>query len=297
MRNRFQSPILQAAASALAVGAFIWGLSVQLPAPGAAVKALNPEESRKLQEACAALIRSEKWHEALEPTLELHAAYPESHIYIGQLAQIYDHLKKYKEESAMWEEFLVRAPRPIEGCPQIGDAYQKQGLPQQAITAFEKCLAIEPQNPDSIFYLARAWERAGDLTKAADLYQRGTAVSPDYPDLQMGLARIRLRQDQPEEARNLASKILQRSPENPDALLVMGLACQRLGNRKDARAYLEKGVKLADTYADFHLALANIAEQDSDLNQAIAQYQRVAELDKTNMLAVQRLSALRGARQ
>jgi tetratricopeptide (TPR) repeat protein len=297
-RLPFQNPIWQAVASTLALGVFVWGLSLQLPARGGAAQAPpSPEESRKLQEASAALIRADKWQAALEPTMKLHSAYPESHIYIGHLAEIYDHLGKYKEEAALWEEYLVRAPRPIEGCPQIGDAYQKQGLPQQAISAFEKCLAFEPYNPDSIFYLARAWERAGELTKSGDLYRRGIAVSPDYGDLQTGLGRVLLRQGQPEEAKAVAAKVLVRSPEDTDALLVMGLACQRMGNRKQAREYLERGVRLADTYTDFHLALARIAEQDSDVHQAIAQYERVAELDKTNIVAAQRLGALRGAQQ
>jgi hypothetical protein len=70
-----------------------------------------------------------------------------------------------------------------------------------------------------------------------------------------------------------------------------------MGDRKEAKEYLQRGVKLADTYTDFHLALAGIAEQDSDLNQAIAQYRRVAELDKTNLVAVQRLNTLKGGRQ
>jgi hypothetical protein len=96
-RLPFQNPIWQAVASTLALGVFVWGLSLQLPARGGAAQAPpSPEESRKLQEASAALIRADKWQAALEPTMKLHSAYPESHIYIGHLAEIYDHLGKYK---------------------------------------------------------------------------------------------------------------------------------------------------------------------------------------------------------
>lgn len=281
--------------STAALALFYWGL-FHMPVPGAGGGALDPEKARQLQDESAVMRRYGNWKRALTPTLKLHNAYPESHIYVGQLAEIYGHLERYREEAAMWEEFVVRAPRPIEGCPQLGQAYEKQGLQQQAIAAFEKCLAFEPNNPDSIFYLARALERGGETDRAAALYERGATVSPTYFDLEIGLARMRLRQGKTDEARARATHIVNQSPKNVDALLVLGLACQRLGDRTDARNYLEHGVQLADGYIDFHLALANMAEQDANLEQAIRHYQKAADLDKRNSEVAQRLALLRRAR-
>ncbi|HEY1242693.1 MAG TPA: tetratricopeptide repeat protein [Bryobacteraceae bacterium] len=281
------------AVAALALGAFYWGL-YRMPVPGAKT-GLDPEKSRELQDEAAVMRRYGKWARALPPTMKLHNAYPESHIYIGQLAEIYDHLGKFREEAAMWEQFLLHAPRPIEGCPQIGEAYEKQGLAKEAITAFEKCLAIEPESSDQIFYLARALERDGQTDRAAELYARGAAANPTYSDLAIGLARMRLRQGKPDEARRLAAGALVESPNNADALLVLGLACVRKGDRAAARNYLERGVRVADGYADLHLALANLDEQDANLSQAIEHYQKAVALDKSNLQAAQRLDLLRRA--
>jgi protein O-GlcNAc transferase len=283
------------AVAAVALGIFYWGV-YRAPVPGASGKSLDPEKSRELQEESAVLRRFGKWKRALKPTLKLHEAYPESHIYIGQLADIYDHLGRYREEAAMWEDFLQRAPRPIEGCPQIGDAYEKEGAAKLAIQAFEKCLALDPNSPDQVFYLGRAYERNGEIDRAAETYERGLAISPAYADLGVGLARMRLRQGQAEEAEALAGKVLAQSPKNPDALLVMGLACLRRGRRDEAKQYLERGVQVADGYADLHLALANLDEQDADLDGAIAHYQKAIALDKSNADAAHRLELLRRAR-
>ena len=236
-----------------------------------------------------------KWERALRPTLKLHSAYPDSHIYSQQLAEIYDHLGRYREEAAMWEQFFVHAPLPIEACPQIGEAYQKQGLAKQAIGALERCLAVDPNSPDQIFDLARALERNGELDRAAEQYARGFALKPTYADLGVGLARVRLRQGKAEEAATLAGMVLARTPKNPDALLVMGLACVREGHRDEARAYLERGVQAADTYTDLHLALANLAEQDANLDSAILHYRKVVQLDKSNVEAAHRLELLERA--
>lgn len=277
----------------LALGAFYWGL-YRMPVPGAKA-GLDPQKSRDLQDQAAVMRRYGKWDRALAPTMKLRNAYPENPIYIGQLAEIYDHLGRYREEAAMWEQFLVHAPRPIEGCPQIGDAYEKQGLPKQAIAAFEKCLGLEPESPDQIFYLARALERDGQTDRAAELYQRGAAADPAYADLTIGLARIRLQQGKPDEARRVAAAALVESPKNPDALLVLGLACVREGDRTAARNYFERGVRVADGYADLHLALANLDEQDANLNEAIEHYEKVVALDKSNQQAAERLDLLRRA--
>jgi tetratricopeptide (TPR) repeat protein len=276
--------------SALALGVFCWGIfGLRISGSGGPI---DVDEARRLQDDAAYLRRLGRWRSALEPTLRLHTASPESHTYLSQLAEIYHHLGRYGDEAAMWEEFLVHAALPIEGCPQIGQAYEKQGSPKQAIRAFEKCLALDPKNPDSILYLGLVLEHNGETARAAALYESGIVLSPGYGDLRTGLARTRLRQGRAEDARKLACGVLDKAPTDVDALLVAGLACQRLGDRGKAREYLERGVHLADAYADFHVALGNMAEQDADLVQARTHYRRVMELDKSNGEVAQRLDSL-----
>jgi len=290
------SPPLRLFATVLALGAFYWGL-FRVPVAGSAGGGLEPDKARELQEESAVMQRYGNWTKALPLTLKLHEAYPESHIYIGQLADIYDHLGRFREEAEMWEAFLERAPRPIEGCPQIGQSYEKQGLPKQAMKAFERCLAIEPTDPDQVFYLARSVEKDGQIDRAAALYARGVELSPNYSDLAVGLARVRMRQGKVEEARRLLVHVLEQSPKNPDALLVLGLACERLGQRQEAKNYLERGVAVAGDYVDMHLALASLAEQEADLTTAILHYGKAVELDKSNTDAARRLDMLRKVRQ
>ena len=279
---------------AAALGVFCWGV-YWMPAPGGRKSGLSPEKARALQDESAVMRRYGNWARALPPTQQLHEAYPESHIYIQELAEIYHHLSRYREEAAMWEAFWMRAPLPIEACPQIGDAYQSQGLAKQAIGVLERCLAVEPESPDQMFYLAHTLERNGEIERAAALYAHGLAVRPGDPDLTIGLARLRLRQGKYAECRALAGSVIERTPNNPDALLVLGLLSTREGRRTEARNYLERGVRAADGYADLHLALANLAEQDANLEAAIYQYRRVAELDKNNSAVVERLRMLERA--
>jgi tetratricopeptide (TPR) repeat protein len=246
-----------------------WAHTTSPPRP------MSAEESGKLWEQCKSLSREGKYQDALPGVLKLHEAYPGNHIYIEMAAEIYDHLGDYAKEADFWEQYFDRAPNPVTACPQIGQAYEKQGKEKESIAAFERCLARDPENSDSIFFLAHALETSGQPERAAELYERGLKLAPGYGDLQLGLARMRLRQGKPDEAMQITQKVLRKSPQNVDALLVAGLACSRQDHLTQARQYLEEGVKLSDGYLDFHFALARLDEEEKKFPAAIAEYNRI----------------------
>ena len=242
---------------------------------------LTPAEAQQLDNSSRSAIRAQKFEEALTPTLKLHEVYPENQIYIERLAQIYDHLGRYPEEAQMWEQYMDRAPTPIEGCPQLGQAYWKQGSEheQEAVHAFERCLAIDPTNTDSIFYLAHALEMTGDWDRAAGLYEKGLAISPTYTDLALGLARCRIRQERLVEAKATVDRILAKSPDKADALLILGMIYMRQDKWDDAKKALEHGARISTGDPDFPTLLARIASHQNNHAEELRQYNRLVELE------------------
>ncbi|HXZ28512.1 MAG TPA: tetratricopeptide repeat protein [Terriglobales bacterium] len=245
---------------------------------------LTQAEAQKLDASSKALMDQGRYQEALAPTLELYQAYPENHIYIGHLAEIYDHLGQYSEEAQYWEKYVDRAPTPVEACPKYGQAYAKAGRDKDAIAAFQRCLSFSPKNSDSYFYLAHAQEMDGQWDEAAKNYETGLAISPDYTDLRLGLARCRLRQDQPAEALKIANQVLAKNPNKADALLILGMVYLHDDKPAEAKTALERGVKVADTDPDFHRLLARAYGDLNDSKGELREYNRLVELlpnDKT----------------
>lgn len=242
---------------------------------------ITADESSRLWEECNSLVRAGKYQEALPGVLKLHESYPGNHLYTEMAAEIYDHLGRYDQEADFWEQYFDRAPNPVTACPQIGQAYWKQGKQKEAISAFERCLARDPENSDSIFFLAHALELSGETGRAAELYQRGVKIAPEYIDLQLGLARARLHQGKEPEARQIALKVLAKSPQNTDALLVAGLSYAQENNLAKSRQYLEQGVKLSDGDLDFHFALARLDEEENNFPAAVSEYNRILQ-DRPN---------------
>jgi predicted Zn-dependent protease len=245
----------------------------------------TPEESSELWEKSNSLFRAGNYQQALPGVLELHQHYPGNHIYIEMAAEIYDHMGRYDLEADFWEQYFDRAPNPVAACPQIGQAYWKQGKQKEAISAFERCLARDPENSDSIFFLAHALELSGQTGRAAELYQRGVNIAPEYTDLQLGLARIRLHQGKDAEARQIALKALSKNPHNVEALLVAGLSYTQENNPAGARQYLEEGVKLADDDLDFHFAIARLDEKENDFSGAVREYNKILQAQPDNATA------------
>jgi tetratricopeptide (TPR) repeat protein len=256
------------------------------------LRSATPEESSELREECNSLFRAGKYQQALPGVLKLHQHYPGNQIYIEMAAEIYDHMGRYDLEADFWEQYFDRAPNPVAACPQIGQAYGKQGKQKEAISAFERCLARDPENSDSIFFLAHALELSGQMGRAAELYQRGVNIAPEYTDLQLGLARIRLRQGKDIEARQIALKALAKTPQNVDALLVAGLSYTQENNPAEARQYLEKGMKLADEDLDFHFAIARLDEKEKDFGGAVHEYNRILQAQPDNANARAKRDAL-----
>ena len=281
--------VLRVAASLVVLAIYYWVLVAPRAMPAAPAKNLNAADHVR---EVNALIGAGRYDRALEPTLALTRSFPTSQIYLGQLASIYHHLDRPKEEAEAWERFLAVAPTPVEACPQIGDAYRKQRLFPQAIDAFNRCLAFDPDNPDMLFYAGHAAEWEGTWERAAELYGRALAMDARHIDSRIGMARVKLHKAEYDAARKEGLAALAQAPDDRDAALVIGLSYLRQGHLLEARQYFERGIRGDDAYADFHLLLGVVEEEEGHPDAARRQYARAIALDPENEDARLRASRL-----
>jgi tetratricopeptide (TPR) repeat protein len=266
--------------------------------PGAgrseALALLSPRQTRELLDLSRKYLREKKPEEALGLTEKLHQNYPQNHIYIEQLATIYHLLERYREEAESWELYMQSSPTPVEACPQLGEAYRRQGLIPETLKACQRCLALDEKNVDSLFFLALAYERSNQLDKATEFYERAVRLYPPYPDTRIGLARVSLRQGKTARAEELISRVYEQTPNHVDGLLVFGMTMRSAGRLAEAKRYLLRGAELSPTYGDFYVVLGGIAEQEGDINEAVRCYDRVLELAPENRDIARRRNQLRG---
>jgi tetratricopeptide (TPR) repeat protein len=257
---------------------------------------LSPGETREILDLSRKKLSENKPEDALLLTEKLHKAYPQNHIYIEQLANLYHQMERYQEEAQSWEAYLKFSPTPVEACPQIGQAYRSQGLLKETLDACQRCYAMDDKNVDSIFFLALAYERNHQLDKARALYERGLQLYAPSLDTRIGLARVLHRQGNTAKAKEMISRVYEQAPDNVDCLLVLGMILRSEGNLAEAKTHLARGAQLSLAYTDFYVVLGGIAEQEGDLEKALQYYNRVLELEPENRDIATRRKRLGGGR-
>jgi tetratricopeptide (TPR) repeat protein len=289
--------LIRIVAPAAALGCYLWAASADPRAHSiqdGAADVLSLEESRQILEESKLLQRQGQNQRALENLLKLYEAYPDNQIYSEELATLYGHLGNHREEAAYWEDFMRHAPLPEEACPQIGQAYEHQGLRTEATDAFRRCLALQPNNPDSIFYLAHTLEMSREYMEAEGLYERGTAVDPLSFDMRTSLARVKLRLGKIADARRIAAKVIDEKPDYVDDLLVLALIDWQEGNTTEAKSCLARGIEISGSNMELHEVLGRIAEQTGDTKTALHEYSVALDLgDTTTEIAQRRATLLR----
>ena len=219
---------------------------------------LSPEDVRALRWTGAEMMESKHYPEAEEAYTRLHKEFADNASYSGELAKIRHVQKRYEEEAAFWEDYMQHAPVPVEGCPQIGQAYRASGDAEKTLDAMKRCWEYEPTNSDMILFYALELEHQGQKRVAHDLYLKGHQVSPRYSDITVGLARTEASVGKIGQARKLILEALERSPDSSDALLAAGIILARAGDRAAARRYLEHGVEVSPDYDEMRDALASL---------------------------------------
>lgn len=114
---------------------------------------------------------------------------PYNHIYLSLQA---DALRAKGEWALAAEigELLLESKRPKMACDHLTASYRALGMQAELRGAFERCLALEPDNVNGLFELASLYEEAGDLERAERLYAR-LAPSPSFAGARAALERVR----------------------------------------------------------------------------------------------------------
>jgi len=219
-------------------------------------KGLSPEDVRVLRWKGATMMDAKNYQDAEEIFVQLHKEFADNAYYAGELAKIRHSQKRYDEEAALWEDYMQHAPVPVEGCPQIGEAYRGAGDNVKTLDAMKRCWEFEPTNSDMILYYALELEHQGQKKAAHELYIKGHGVSPRYSDITVGLARTEMSVGKMSEAKRLILEALERSPDSADALLAAGIILSRAGDKAAARRALEHGVEVSPNYDEMRDALA-----------------------------------------
>lgn len=211
---------------------------------------------------------------------------PESYELNWRLLRAYIDSSEYAKAQRTCERLLKVDDDNVRLWIVMGTIHQELGNQEGASEAFQRALALNPQNEEEFGWLVDAGDRSMDWVTAIQVLEKLVELTPGKAEWQAALGMHLSRINDGEGARKAFEKALQLKPDMNEIRLQLGLACLQLDANQAAvdnlRAYLQAtpdsargGELLAGAlcrmgqYADAVTELAKFEaarEQDAGLN-------------------------------
>lgn len=159
----------------------------------------------------------------------------------------------------------------------LADAYRLLGRPAEARPHAEAALAIEPNNPQYLYFAALYAQQVGDVAASRPLLERLARVAPGYGDARFLEAYALQLGGEPQRAGELYAEFLGDHPGRADAWMNLGLIRSELGDHGGAVQALEQSLALDPSRWEARGVLAACLEQlgrGDDARRETALYRR-----------------------
>jgi tetratricopeptide (TPR) repeat protein len=246
---------------------------------------LNPENKEWRIGKAEALMRTERYEEAIAEFKQLITEMPDRNAFYTSIANAYLSLNEAETASRYLEILRRRGEAKSSALGLLGDIYINDGLASLALHAYRDAIDTGDFSTDKAVRALRAFLQRGFYPEAeeliADLESRyGDSFSEKETREVLNLrAQLSLALGQDEEAAAILEQVLEQDPLNGNALMLLGDYNQNLGDAETAIYYYERALSLSDFQRDAQLQLARIFVRQKEYLKAIRQLEAALDLE------------------
>ncbi|MFP4040156.1 MAG: tetratricopeptide repeat protein [Desulfosudaceae bacterium] len=204
---------------------------------------------------------------------------------------------RLKEALSCFEKAVALDPDYAEAHNNIGGTLLDMGRPERAREHLRKALNINPEHYQALSNMGIACQHLGDFEKAVQYYRQSLSIYADYASAHNNLGNVLLRQGKIAEATYHFKKALQVKPDYAEAYNNLGLAMNQQGRVERAIACHRKALDLAPAYANAHFNLGTLFFQKKDLERAEYHLKKTVTYDSESLLALNNLATIRVMRK
>ena len=165
------------------------------------------------------------------------------------------------------------------------------GQLDRAQEAIEKANQIDPKNTKAHILAGQIYWSLGDVDMAEKKLEKAVTLSPDDSEPLVSLAMAVTARD-PKKAIQLYKEFIEKHPGEVEIQERLGQLYRSQGDLKNAKKSWESVLEWSADNLRAHLALAQIAEVNSDTHTAISHYKAVLNKDPTNLPLLLRVGEL-----
>jgi Flp pilus assembly protein TadD len=195
-------------------------------------------------------------------------------------------LADYPDADKWLTKMLEWAPNDSEAWYFFGRTKYNENRFAEAISAFQRCLKLDPQNVKAEDNLGLSLAGLGRNEEAAAAYNQAIAwqaqslTKNSGPYIDMGS--LLIDENRPQDAVTFLLRAMEIAPHESRAHELLGKAYTRMADFPKAQAELEKAIELSPQAANLHCMLAPIYRKQGLTDKAKAEYDRCAALTGTH---------------
>jgi tetratricopeptide (TPR) repeat protein len=195
-------------------------------------------------------------------------------------------LKDYPDADKWLTKSLDSNPKDAEGWYYLGRTKYNENRFDEAITAFQQYLKLEPKSVRGEDNLGLSYQGLGRTEDAIAAYKTAILWQKDLlnqdPGPFVNLGALLLDENQPEQAVSYLVQAVSISPQYAHAHEQLGKAYDRLAQLAKAQAELEKAVELAPQNARLHYILGQVYRKQGLTGKAKLEFDRSAVLRQSH---------------
>lgn len=187
-----------------------------------------------------------------------------------------------------FQESLRLDPQSVESRCNLASAELAQNNAQYALATLEEALRLAPQHPAVLNGLGNARRAAGDLMGSRDAYLAATRVAPNHLGAWLNLVAAELALQNNEMAERIARSLLS-SIAHPKAWLLLGQSLLAQKRAAEAEKAFAEGERLEPRDAQFAYQIGLAADEQKNFEGAAIAHARALKLDSTMHTALAQL--------
>jgi len=201
---------------------------------------------------------------------------------VYELAYCYDQLGAYKESIQCFQDYIDLEPYSYTAWYNLANAYARTNDYENAIWAYDYCILINEEFGPAYFNMGNTYVELEKHKEALSYYQKCLEIDGDDAMVHCSIGECLEELSLYEDALAAYSKSTDLLPQLADAWAGRGIVNNILGNVKTAVRELSTAIELEPSnYSYFH-ALANLYEDNNELEKALEQYQEAFKLHQND---------------
>ncbi len=184
----------------------------------------------------------------------------------------------WKDTYSLFTNVIAYYPNAVIAHHALGSMYQKQGMFQEAVTEYEKVIAVTPK-ASTYVNLAEIARTNGMMQEALKYYQSALSLDQENDEAYNGLGLLFLSAQQTTEAMNAFQTAVSYNPKNAEAHLNLGGTFLLLQRPDDAIREFEIVLALHPSLATASFNVGFAKEQEGNVEQAIEYYRQTIQSD------------------